>query len=104
MYLVVVISNHTHLLLQAKDSNLSDILRDFKKYTSQRITDAILSNEQESRKRWLLWLLTREKASEEKPASYRFWQPDNHAEMLYPAFHLAEVAIHPQQSGKGGYR
>jgi REP element-mobilizing transposase RayT len=44
-------SNHIHLLLQSKQNNLSDILRDFKKFTSQRIIASIESNEKESRKR-----------------------------------------------------
>ena len=56
----VVMSNHIHFLIQAKDNNLSDVLRDFKKFTSQRITKAIEENEKESRKRWLMWLLTSE--------------------------------------------
>src|SRR6476659_10893510 len=51
VYGYVIMSNHIHLLLQAKNNNLSDVLRDFKKFTSQRITDAIVNNERESRKR-----------------------------------------------------
>ncbi len=78
----VVMSNHIHLLIQAKDNNRA-VLRDFKKFTSQRITKAIEENEKESRKRWLMWLLTSEKATEEKAVSYRFWQPDNHAELCF---------------------
>ena len=59
------------------------MLRDFKKFTSQRIVKAIEENIVESRKRWLMWLLTNEKASEDKAVSYRFWQPDNHAEICF---------------------
>jgi putative transposase len=46
-------SNHIHLLIQAKNNDLPDVLRDFKKFTLQRITDAIANNEWESRKRCL---------------------------------------------------
>ncbi len=83
VYGYVIMSNHVHLLLQAKHNNLSDVLRDFKKFTSQHITHAIETNDKESRKRWLLWLLTNEKAADGKPASFRFWQPDNHAEICF---------------------
>lgn len=83
VYGYVIMSNHIHLLVQAKNNNLSDILRDFKKFTSQRITKAIETNDQESRKRWLLWLLTSDKATDEKKASFRFWQPDNGAEICF---------------------
>lgn len=30
-------SNHIHLMAAAKENNLSDILRDFKKFTSKQI-------------------------------------------------------------------
>lgn len=49
----VVMTNHCHLILRAKNSDLSDIIRDFKKYTSKTIYKAILENPQESRKAWL---------------------------------------------------
>jgi REP element-mobilizing transposase RayT len=54
----VVMSNHCHLILRAKKSDLSDIIRDFKKYTSKAIYQAILENPQESRKSWLLKVLS----------------------------------------------
>ena len=85
VYGYVIMSNHIHLLVQAKQNNLSDILRDFKKFTSQRITHAIETNPAESRKRWLMWLLTNGKTADNKAASFRFWQADNHAEI---GFHL----------------
>ena len=83
VYGYVIMSNHIHLLVQAKDNNLSDVWRDFKKFTSQQITKAIEANTGESRKRWLTWLLTSEKATEKNPAAYRFWQPDNGAELCF---------------------
>ncbi len=83
VYGYVIMSNHIHLLIQAKGNNLSDVLRDFKKFTSQRIIHTIETNDRESRKRWLLWLLTNEKAADNTPASFRFWQPDNHTEICF---------------------
>ncbi len=83
VYGYVIMINHIHLLIGAKGNNLSDVLRDFKKFTSQRITKAIQMNDRASRKRWLLWLLTSEKATDNTPASFRFWQPDNHAENVF---------------------
>ncbi|WP_206106666.1 transposase [Ilyomonas limi] len=54
VYGYMIISNHIHLLVQTKNNNLSDVLRDFKKFTSQRIIDAIANNASESRKRRML--------------------------------------------------
>ena len=45
-----IMSNHLHLIASAKNSDLSDILRDFKKFTSKEIIRAIPNNKQESRK------------------------------------------------------
>ncbi|HEX8675874.1 MAG TPA: transposase [Segetibacter sp.] len=45
-----VMSNHIHLIISAADGNLSNILRDFKKFTSKEIITAIESNKQESRR------------------------------------------------------
>jgi putative transposase len=49
-----IMSNHIHLLARARDENLSEVLRDFKKYTSKQITKAIEQSEKESRKDWML--------------------------------------------------
>src|SRR5215210_3089540 len=56
IYGYVLMSNHLHLLIQAKDDNLSDVLRDFKKFTSQTIVRSIEENKTESRRSWMLWL------------------------------------------------
>jgi putative transposase len=53
-------SNHIHLIIRSEINNLSDIIRDFKKYTSSKIVRAIESNKKESRRNWLLWLLKKE--------------------------------------------
>ena len=45
-----LMTNHLHLIGSAKNEDLSDILRDFKKFTSKQIIEAIINNKQESRK------------------------------------------------------
>ena len=37
VYSYVIMSNHIHLLVQSENRNLSDLIRDFKKYTTARI-------------------------------------------------------------------
>ena len=46
----VIMTNHMHMIIRAKDENLSDVIRDFKKFTSKAIYKAIIENEKESRK------------------------------------------------------
>ena len=66
-----IMTNHVHLVIRAKDGfRLSDILRDFKKFTSKAVLKAIAENNLESRKDWLLnQFKTRE--------GFRFWRADN---------------------------
>jgi REP element-mobilizing transposase RayT len=81
IYGYVIMSNHVHLLMQAKEENLSDILRDFKKFTSQTIIRTLEENKNESRRNWMLWLF--KETDENKKVAYQFWQPDNHPELCY---------------------
>jgi putative transposase len=46
-----IMTNHLHLIISAPNGNLSDILRDFKKFTSKEIITAIENNKQESRRK-----------------------------------------------------
>lgn len=60
IYAWVIMSNHIHLIIQSDKIPLSDIIRDFKKYTATQIVKAIENNKRESRKNWLLWLFNKE--------------------------------------------
>lgn len=46
-------SNHCHFIISAKEENLSDVIRDMKKFTSKTIYNTIVNNPKESRKKWL---------------------------------------------------
>jgi putative transposase len=75
----VIMSNHLHMICNCRDGfDLSDTLRDFKKYTSTAIVNAIENNAGESRKDWLLWLLRQN-------GEIQFWQPGNHPEEIRSA-------------------
>jgi REP element-mobilizing transposase RayT len=54
IYAWVIMTNHIHLIVSAKPNfNLSNILRDFKKFTSKAIIESI-QLENESRRDWML--------------------------------------------------
>jgi putative transposase len=75
----VIMSNHIHLIASAdEEKQLADIMRDMKKFTSQRIIAAIEANLQESRRDWLLWMFKRAGALNKNNETYQFWQQDNH--------------------------
>jgi len=68
-------TNHIHLIVQSEIVPLSDIIRDFKKFTSKQIMQAIENNSKESRKKWLLWLLKKEE-------KIWFWEEGYHGEEI----------------------
>ena len=74
----VIMSNHVHLIASAKNGhNLSDILRDLKKYTSKQLVQEITNNTQESRKSWILWLFKSAGLNNSNNKDFQFWQQDN---------------------------
>ena len=56
IYCWCIMSNHVHLIISAKENNVSDVLGNFKKFTSKKLIDAIQNNTTESRKEWMIKL------------------------------------------------
>ncbi|WP_143961264.1 REP-associated tyrosine transposase [Litoribacter populi] len=75
VYAWVVMTNHCHLVISSSKTPLSDIIRDLKKHTAKKIVQAIRNNEKESRRKWLLWLLT-------KDNHIWFWEEGYHGEEI----------------------
>ena len=76
-------SNHLHLIAGAKNgNNLSDILRDFKKFSSKAIIKSI-QEENESRKDWMLNRFAYAAANDTKTKDFKFWQDGNEAKELH---------------------
>ncbi|WP_276505015.1 REP-associated tyrosine transposase [Terrimonas pollutisoli] len=87
-----IMSNHLHLVASAKNNDLSDILRDFKKFTSKQITTAIESNQHESRRDWMLRIFKEEGQKNSRNSNYQFWRQDNQPQELYsPAFTFQKI-------------
>ncbi len=79
----VLMSNHMHLIVRAKSGfRLSGIMRDFKKFTAQRIIKSI-QEEPESRRVWLLAEMLKSGAANSKKQTYQLWRNDNHPIELY---------------------
>jgi Transposase and inactivated derivatives len=78
----VIMSNHIHTIWTAPNRNLSDIVRDFKTYTSQAITDMI-KKEHESRREWLLYMFRFFGNGTNANEEFKVWTSDNHPEEIY---------------------
>ena len=85
-----VMSNHVHLIASARDNNLSDILRDFKKFTSKQIITAIENNKQESRKDWMLRIFREHGEKNSRNTNYQFWRQDNQPKELYSSAFIVQ--------------
>lgn len=82
VYAWCLMTSHLHLIISAKDGyNLSDIIRDFKKFTSKEIIKSI-SDIGESRKEWLLCYFEKEGLKDKRITKYKFWHEANHAIVL----------------------
>jgi REP element-mobilizing transposase RayT len=69
-----LMSNHLHLIGQAREGfTLPEIIRDFKKHTSKQIIGQIL-HEPESRREWMLDIFAKEAGRLKRVSGYKFWQ------------------------------
>ena len=74
-----IMTNHVHFILSAKEGYaLSDILRDFKKYTSLRLIKSIQQNDSESRKEWMLQIMRNSGKKNSRNTNYQVWRQYNH--------------------------
>ena len=75
-------TNHLHLIARSETGNLSDTIRDFKKYTSTTILAAIKSGA-ESRIEWLLHRFKWNAAQNKRSSNYQLWTHENRAEAIF---------------------
>ena len=79
VYAWCIMSNHIHLIASGKEGyRLSDIIRDFKKYTAKSILRKI-EVEPESRRAWMLNQFQFAGRNLNRIKKYKFWKDDNHA-------------------------
>jgi REP element-mobilizing transposase RayT len=82
LYGYVIMSNHIHMIVQSNEGNLSDLIRDFKKFTAKTILDKI-QNEPESRREWMFERFKLATESHSRNKNHQFWQYGNHPEEIY---------------------
>ena len=82
IYAYCLMSSHLHLLCKGTDGFiLSDIMRDFKKYTSKKIIQTI-QEEPESRREWMLDYFQKSCEHLKREQQYKVWQNGYHAEIV----------------------
>ncbi|TLX72121.1 transposase [Labilibacter sediminis] len=82
LYAYVIMSNHIHMIVQAENNDLSNIIRDFKSYTSKCILKQIVEGT-ESRREWLLSIFKNAAKKHKRNSHYQVFTHENHAIHLY---------------------
>ena len=84
IYAWVLMTNHLHMIAGTNGENkISDILRDFKKFTSKKILQTLLVESGESRRDWMLNRFEYAGKNDKKITNYKFWQEGNDAQEIY---------------------
>ncbi len=91
IYAYCIMHSHIHLMCKAtKGFILSDVMRDFKKYTSKKIIQTIKDEPdpsdselaKQSRREWLLAYFEKVCEHLKRDQSYKVWQDGYHAEII----------------------
>ena len=78
-------TNHLHMIVSSslQENKVSDILRDFKKFTSKEILKTLQTDLTESRREWMLNRFEYAGLNDKKIKNFRFWQEGNHPQEIY---------------------
>ncbi len=68
----VIMSNHIRMIIQSQEATLSDLIRDFKKFTAKSILEKI-QNSPESRRDWMLERFKLATESHSRNKNYQFY-------------------------------
>lgn len=84
IYAWVLMTNHLHMIVGSNGENkVSDIMRDFKKFTSKEIISTLKSDIKESRRDWMLNRFEYAGRNDKKITNSRFWQEGNDAQEIF---------------------
>lgn len=73
-----IMTSHVHLIIGTKGNLMQNIMRDLKRHTSEELHKAIVNNNRESRKEWLLWMMERSAKKNNIKSGFQLWQPESH--------------------------
>ena len=96
--------HHIHLIVRAAPDSegLSAIIRDFKKYTSKKILEFVLTDKKESRQEWMKIVFAYHAKYNKNNSKYQVWQQNNRPKMLiHPRFSqriISYIHLNPVRS------
>jgi REP element-mobilizing transposase RayT len=84
IYSYVIMSSHLHMIAKAQNGNLSDVIRDYKKYTAFKIINGF-KTEEEINNIKTIEIINSGGQVQKKKSKCQLWQYNNHAEEVYGA-------------------
>lgn len=79
----VLMPNHFHMICSFWENNDPGmVLKNIKSFTAIKIIDAIINNDQESRRNWMLDIFEKNGKANKSNYRYQFWQHENHPILL----------------------
>jgi len=90
LYAWCIMTNHIHLIVGTNDKPIETILRDLKSYTSRKLKEAIIGNSEESRGKWMIWMMEHEGKRNKNNNDWQLWQQHNHPIELSNAVMIKE--------------
>ncbi|MBK8702053.1 MAG: transposase [Saprospiraceae bacterium] len=106
LYAYVIMTNHLHLIVQANKGSavLSDIIRDFKKFTSKQIIEWMNKSNKESRKEWMQMVFKYHAKLNSSNSEYQVWQQHNRPKViLLPRFARQKLNYIHYNAVRAGY-
>jgi len=91
IYAWVLMSNHLHTIVGCEDDvKISDIWRDFKKFTSKKILETLENDTTESRREWMLDRFEFRARNDKRIKRYKFWQDGNDGQLIFSEDYLKQ--------------
>lgn len=105
LHAYVIMTNHVHLVASVNEGyQISNFVRDCKKFTSKQILADVESNITESRSEWMLHQFKYYASRHSRNEHYQLWEHDNHfIELSSPAFTQQKIDYIHQNPVKAGW-
>jgi putative transposase len=79
----ILMPNHLHMIYSvAEEKDPALVLKNIKSFTALKIIDAVINNQKESRKGWMLDLFEKNGKANKSNFRFQFWQHENHPVLL----------------------
>ena len=85
VYAWVIMTNHFHMIASCSgDNDIGMVIKNIKSFTALKLIDAILNNNIESRREWLIPIFEKYGSLNRSNHKYQFWVTENHPVLLDP--------------------